>query len=165
MDRRAQDMGPIGAHEGGDLYIRSIMEFEAYSAILICWARAQGARPTWKEWRGSALIGVLILTCGAGAGTYGQLTVPSGLRGVLSALLPLIAAIMGYVLFREKLPVRGIMGLVIGFAGIGLLLRPGSGLDFFRRCDHRDGTNCLGGRRRIRTPRRPAGKTQARCRP
>ena len=51
--------------------------------------------------------------------------------GVLSALLPLIAAIMGYVLFREKLPVRGTVGLAIGFAGIGLLLRPGSGLDFF----------------------------------
>ena len=99
--------------------------------ILTVWAWLEGARPTWRECRGSALIGILILACGAGAGTYGQLTVPSGVAGVLSALLPLIAAVMGYCLFREKLPRRGTVGLIIGFVGIALLLRPGSGLDFF----------------------------------
>src|SRR5689334_13196079 len=99
--------------------------------ILTVWAWLEGARPTWGECRGSALIGILIFACGAGAGTYGQLTVPSGVAGVLSALLPLIAAVMGYCLFREKLTRRGTLGLIIGFAGIALLLRPGSGLDFF----------------------------------
>jgi len=100
--------------------------------ILVVWAFAEGApRPSWRECRRSALIGILILACGAGAGTYGQLTVPSGVAGVLSALLPLIAAVIGYVLFREKLPFRAVVGLLVGFAGIGLLLRPGSGLDVF----------------------------------
>ena len=99
--------------------------------ILTVWAWLEGARPKWRECRGSAIIGILILACGAGAGTYGQLTVPSGVAGVLSALLPLMAAIMGYCLFREKLPRRGTIGLIIGFVGIALLLRPGSGLDFF----------------------------------
>src|SRR5690348_3070242 len=60
------------------------------------WAFLEGARPTWREWRASCLIGLLILACGAGAGTYGQLTVASGVAGVLSALLPLFAAVMGY---------------------------------------------------------------------
>jgi drug/metabolite transporter (DMT)-like permease len=75
------------------------------------------------------LIGFLILTCGAGAGTYGQLTVASGVAGVLSALLPLFAACIGYILFREKLPRPATVGLVVGFAGVGILLRPGSGFD------------------------------------
>jgi drug/metabolite transporter (DMT)-like permease len=97
--------------------------------IFIAWSRTDGLRPTWRERRASALIGILILTCGAGAGTYGQLTVPSGVAGVLSALLPLIAAILGYVFFRERVPSRGVIGLIIGFIGIALLLRPGSGLD------------------------------------
>jgi len=57
--------------------------------------------------------------------------VPSGVAGVLSALLPLIAAVMGYVFFSEKLPLRAVAGLIVGFAGIGLLLRPGSGFDLF----------------------------------
>jgi drug/metabolite transporter (DMT)-like permease len=98
---------------------------------LTLWAFLEGARPTWSEWRASLLVGFLILACGAGAGTYGQLTVASGVAGVLSALLPLFAAIMGYCVFGEKLPFRGTVGLVIGFAGIALLLRPGSGLDLF----------------------------------
>ena len=99
--------------------------------VLTIWALMEGARPTWPECRGSLLVGFLILACGAGAGTYGQLTVASGIAGVLSALLPLFAAVMGYFLFREKLPLRGTAGLIIGFAGIAFLLRPGSGLDLF----------------------------------
>ncbi len=55
----------------------------------------------------------------------------SGIAGVLSALLPLLAACMGFVLFRERIPRRAVIGLIIGFAGIGLLLRPGSNLDMF----------------------------------
>ncbi len=99
-------------------------------AVLIGWAIAAGApRPGWREWRAGVLVGVLILACGSGGGTYGQLTVPSGIAGVLSALLPLIAAVIGYVAFREKLQTRALIGLLLGFAGIGLLLRPGSGLD------------------------------------
>jgi drug/metabolite transporter (DMT)-like permease len=100
--------------------------------VLTTWALMAGAtRPTWREWRAGAAIGVLILTLGAGAGTYGQLTVASSIAGTLSALLPLFAAILGYIVFRERLPVQGIAGLVIGFLGISLLLRPGSGLDLW----------------------------------
>jgi drug/metabolite transporter (DMT)-like permease len=99
-------------------------------SILTAWAIAAGApKPTWREWRGGAVVGTLILACGAGAGTYGQLTVASSVAGVLSALLPLFAAILGYIAFRERLSPRGIIGLLTGFVGIGLLLRPGSGLD------------------------------------
>ncbi|MBV9782580.1 MAG: EamA family transporter [Acidisphaera sp.] len=100
--------------------------------ILTTWALIAGATwPTWREWRAGAAIGVLILTLGSGAGTYGQLTVASSIAGTLSALLPLFAAVLGYVVFRERLPPQGIAGLVIGFLGIGLLLRPGSGLDLW----------------------------------
>lgn len=100
--------------------------------ILTAWALMAGATwPTWREWRAGAVIGVLILSLGAGAGTYGQLNVPSSVAGTLSALLPLFAAILGYIAFRERLAARGIVGLIVGFAGIGLLLRPGSGLDLW----------------------------------
>lgn len=100
--------------------------------ILTVWALMAGATwPTWREWRAGAAVGVLILTLGSGAGTYGQMTVASSVAGTLSALLPLFAAILGYVMFRERLPTQGIVGLVVGFLGIGLLLRPGSGLDLW----------------------------------
>src|SRR3954452_21392781 len=60
-----------------------------------------------------------------------RLPCASGVVGVLSAMMPLIAACLGYMLFREKPAKRALVGLVIGFAGIGLLLRPGSNLDLF----------------------------------
>jgi drug/metabolite transporter (DMT)-like permease len=55
--------------------------------------------------------------------------VASGVVGVLSAMMPLITACLGYLLFRDKPTRRAVLGLVIGLAGIGLLLRPGSNLD------------------------------------
>jgi len=74
---------------------------------------------------------VLILALGAGGGTFGQRTVPSGVAGVMSALLPIFAAALGYLLFRERPPRRALIGLAVGVAGLGLLLRPSSALDPF----------------------------------
>ncbi len=100
--------------------------------LLLGWSLLSGGRPpSLRQWPSSVLIGTLILVLGAGSGTLGQRTVPSGVAGVLSALLPLLAACLGYALFRERLPRRALVGLGIGFAGIGLLLRPGSNLDPF----------------------------------
>lgn len=101
-------------------------------SILLGWSLLTGAQPpSRRQWAASGVIGILILALGAGCGTAGQRTVASGIAGVLSALLPLFAAGLGYVLFHEHLPRRGMIGLVIGFAGIGLLVRPGSNLDPF----------------------------------
>ncbi len=99
-------------------------------AVLLAWSVASGAAPpSRRQWASSALIGILILVLGAGGGTLGQQTVPSSIAGVLSALLPIIAACLGYALFRERLPRLAVLGLVVGVAGVGLLLRPGSNLN------------------------------------
>ena len=101
-------------------------------ALLLAWALKSGAQPpTRRQWLPSIVIGILILALGAGSGTVGQRSVSSGIAGVLSALLPLIAACLGYAMFRESLPRRAVLGLAVGFAGVSLLLRPGSGLDPF----------------------------------
>jgi drug/metabolite transporter (DMT)-like permease len=100
--------------------------------VLTVWALVTGAqRPNLRRLLSSFLVGTLILTLGAGVGTVGQQTVASGVVGVLSAMMPLITACLAYLLFREKPARRSLVGLVIGFAGIGLLLRPGSNLNIF----------------------------------
>jgi len=101
-------------------------------ALLLAWAIRSGAQPpTRRQWLPAVAIGILILAFGAGGATAGQRTIPSGIAGVLSALLPLFAACLGYALFHERLPRRGVLGLVVGFVGVALLLRPGSNLDPF----------------------------------
>lgn len=101
-------------------------------AVLVIWALATGAkRPGLRAVVCSFMVGTLILALGAGVGTIGQRTVPSGVVGVLSALMPLITACLAYLLFREKPTKQGLTGLIIGFSGVGILLRPGSNLDLF----------------------------------
>jgi drug/metabolite transporter (DMT)-like permease len=100
--------------------------------VLTAWSLHSGAEwPGPRRLLSSALLGVLILALGAGVGTVGQQTVASSVVGVLSALMPLIAACLAFLLFREKPARRALIGLGVGFAGIGLLLRPGSALDPF----------------------------------
>jgi drug/metabolite transporter (DMT)-like permease len=101
-------------------------------AVLSVWALWTGAeRPGRSQILASLVIGTLILALGAGVGTVGQQTVPSGVVGVMTAMIPLLAACLGYALFRERPARPALFGLAIGFAGIGLLLRPGSALDPF----------------------------------
>lgn len=101
-------------------------------AVLVAWSLTTGApQPNRRQWLASAGIGILILALGAGLSTAGQRTVPSGVAGVMSSLLPIFAAGLGYLLFRERPPRRALLGLVTGVAGLGLLLRPGAGLDAF----------------------------------
>src|SRR3954447_20885312 len=111
------------------LVIMTVRGFLA-GAVLTVWALASGAqRPDVRRLVSSFLVGTLILALGAGIGTIGQQTVASGVVGVLSAMMPLITACLGYLLFRERPARQALTGLVIGFAGIALLLRPGFNLD------------------------------------
>lgn len=103
--------------------------------VLTIWALCTGARrPNLPQLVLAFMVGMLILALGVGVGvgvgTVGQRTVASSVVGVLSAMMPLIAACLGFLLFREKPARRALAGLVIGFAGIGLL-RPESDLDMF----------------------------------
>jgi drug/metabolite transporter (DMT)-like permease len=94
-------------------------------AVLVGWSLASGARwPTRRQWLAACGIGFLILALGAGSGTAAQRTVPSGIAGVLSALLPIFAAVLGHLLFRERPPRRALLGIAVGVAGLGLLAPP-----------------------------------------
>ena len=100
--------------------------------LLLVWGLRSGTeRPSKRQLLRAAAVGVLMLAVGNSCGMLGQRTIPSGIAGVLSALLPLVASCLGYVLFREKLARKAVIGLAVGFGGVALLLRPGSNLDPF----------------------------------
>lgn len=99
-------------------------------SILLAWAAlARTPLPTVRQWLSSLLFGTLTLALGAGTSALGQRTVASSIVGVLSATMPLFAAILSYVLLRERMSRRAVIGLTTGFVGLGLLIRPGSQLD------------------------------------
>jgi drug/metabolite transporter (DMT)-like permease len=93
-------------------------------ALLFAWARWRGApAPTWREWVHPALIGALLFLGGHGSLAWAEQRVPSGIAALLVATLPmwivLLARIAG---IERRLSLRALIGLVLGFAGVAVLL-------------------------------------------
>lgn len=83
--------------------------------------------PTRRQWRSAAVIGVLLFVCGSGSIAWAQSNgLPSGTAALLVATVPLWMTLLGRG-FGERTPTMAWGGLVLGFAGTALLVRPGSG--------------------------------------
>ena len=80
--------------------------------------------PTRREWRDSTIVGGLLMGGGMGMVALGEETVPSGIAALLIAMMPLWVAVLGRVFFRERLPWLAVAGIVIGLAGVGILVGP-----------------------------------------
>ena len=77
------------------------------------------------ELRSSLLMGFLLLGFGIGTVSIAQAYVPSGIVALIIAALPLWIAIFRTI-SGEQLAKVSWLGLMIGFAGVALLLKPGS---------------------------------------
>ena len=72
-----------------------------------------------------ALVGLLLLGGGNVGLVYAEKTVPSGLASLVLAVLPLYVALIEMFLpGGEPLPARGWLGMVLGFAGLAILVWP-----------------------------------------
>ena len=93
---------------------------------IVAWRRGTAAlRLTRAEAASSAVIGVLL----PGANSLLFLTerqVPIGLASLIIAAIPLWVVLLRFAA-RERPDLVSVAGLVVGFAGIALLVRPGGG--------------------------------------
>lgn len=88
--------------------------------------RKRALRATRRQWMGAAGIGLLLLLCGNGGVTVAEERgLPSGLAALLVAGVPLYVALFR-ALSRDRPSVRTVAGVLIGFAGLGVLLLPGT---------------------------------------
>jgi drug/metabolite transporter (DMT)-like permease len=72
-----------------------------------------------------ATIGVLLLCAGNGMVAWGEQYTPTGIAALIVASVPLWVMLLERMLHpSERLSARGICGLLVGIAGIGLLLWP-----------------------------------------
>ena len=102
------------------------LRYVAGGAILALLLRARGVRlPPLRDWPPFVVIGLLMLGFGNGGVTYAEQFVPSGLAAVMIATTPFwmtgVDALFGK---GERLGVRKILGLAIGFSGIIVLVWP-----------------------------------------
>ena len=102
------------------------MRFVCAGLLLYGWARMRGApRPSLREWRSAAVIGLLLLFVANGGVTWAEQRVPSGIAALLAATVPLWIAVLDWTLHGGARPRPGVIaGLIVGLAGVLLLVRP-----------------------------------------
>jgi drug/metabolite transporter (DMT)-like permease len=107
--------------------LMSSVRFLVAGAALYAFASRGRARPTRREWGAAAIAGAALLLVGNGGVAWAETRLDSGFAALIVAIIPLYVALMDRVFFGRRLSPTAITGLVIGFAGVALLVRPGGG--------------------------------------
>jgi drug/metabolite transporter (DMT)-like permease len=108
------------------------VRFFTAGSLLYGFLRLRGApAPLAVQWRAIAVIAVCMFVLTYGALFWAEQFVPSGVTAVIEATLPLVAMVLEVFVFRRQ-PFRWRMlgAVVLGFAGIALLLLKNTGQTF-----------------------------------
>jgi len=81
-----------------------------------------GFRLWWKQY---LFVGALSSAIPFSLIAYGMKTLPASYGAVLNALSPLFGALFSAILLQEALTPRKLLGIVVGFAGVAILVRLG----------------------------------------
>jgi drug/metabolite transporter (DMT)-like permease len=100
------------------------MRFFVAGIVLYLWMIAQGERsPTLREWLSSTLQAFQIFLLDYGLLFWAEKRVPSGIAAVMLATIPVFMALAEIVILRtQKLTLRLVFALLIGIAGVGVLM-------------------------------------------
>lgn len=101
--------------------------------VALAYALGQSARLTRMQWVSVVVFGICQNALYLGLNFVAMQTVEASLASIIASSLPLIVGLLGWVVFREKVRPLGIIGLVAGFAGVGLIMgaRLQGGVDVF----------------------------------
>ena len=109
-------------------FLMAAARFFLAGSVLLIWSLLREGRgfrwPTLREWRDSAIIGSLLLGGGMGMVAYGEQSVPSGIAALMVAMMPVWVAVLGRIFLGIRLPRLAVVGIVIGFAGVLILIGP-----------------------------------------
>jgi drug/metabolite transporter (DMT)-like permease len=104
------------------------VRFLVAGALLYVWAvrrgDREGDRPTARQWRAAAIIGVALLLGGNGFVVLAEQRVASGIAALLVATVPLWMVVLATLVLRERVRWLEWLGLVVGFGGLALMAFP-----------------------------------------
>ena len=92
--------------------------------------RGRGAirRPSLVEVRDASIVGALLLLVGTGLVAWSVQTISIGIAAILIALVPMWIAIIGRVVYGERLPKMATFGIGVGLVGVAILAWPTGGV-------------------------------------
>jgi len=91
--------------------------------ILFGWAYSMNhPRPTLRDWKRSAVVGILLIFFASGSIAWTEQFIPSGLVALIVASLPIWLAIVDWLSSGESRPDRyTISGFILGSVGVGII--------------------------------------------
>lgn len=90
--------------------------------IGIALALGQSFRLTRAQWRATIVFGICQNALYLGLNFIAMQTVEASLASIIASTMPLMVALAGWVVFRDKLPMLGVVGLVLGVIGVVLIM-------------------------------------------
>ncbi|MEZ5674202.1 Threonine/homoserine efflux transporter RhtA [Thalassovita litoralis] len=90
--------------------------------VAIALALGQTFRLTRAQWRATIIFGVCQNALYLGLNFIAMQTVEAGLASIVASTMPLMVALAGWVVFRDKLPLMGVIGLGLGIIGVVLIM-------------------------------------------
>lgn len=101
-------------------YFLSAVLLLTYARVTIDYWRPRSRR----DWL-AVVAGGALFVGGTGFTFIGQQFTTSGVAAIIVSLSPVLTVLFGWVLLpRERLSLRGILGVVVGFGGVALVVRP-----------------------------------------
>jgi drug/metabolite transporter (DMT)-like permease len=111
-------------------FLMAAIRFLIAGSLLYVWAVRRGNstdRPTARQWLSAFLIAAPMLAVGNAAVGWAEQTIDTGTASLIIASVPLWMALLDRALYGQRLARAVFAGLLVGFAGVGLLVAPGGG--------------------------------------
>jgi drug/metabolite transporter (DMT)-like permease len=109
--------------------LMSSVRFLIAGTALYSFASRGRARATWRQWGNAAIVGAGLLLIGNGGVAWAETRIESGTAALIIAMIPLWVALLDRVFLGRRLSPAAVAGLVVGFGGVAILVRPGAGGD------------------------------------
>src|SRR6266852_1443058 len=107
-------------------FLLAAMRVLVAGLVLYGWMIARGERsPTKRQWTSASLLAILIFVLDYGLLFWAEQRVPSGIAAVMMATIPVFMALSEIIFLRtQRLTVRLALALLIGIAGVAVLMSP-----------------------------------------
>ncbi len=99
--------------------------------VIIARMMGQSWRLSRQQWYLTILFGVCQNALYLGLNFVAMQTIEAGLATIIASTMPLLVGVASWLIFRQSLPLLGIIGLLAGFCGVALIMsaRISSGAD------------------------------------
>jgi drug/metabolite transporter (DMT)-like permease len=109
-------------------YLMAGSRFVLAGLVLYAWARRSGdAPPSRVNWKAATMVGLFLVLGGNASVAWAEQRVTSGLAALLIGVEPLWMVTMDWLRGGSRPSLQVVLGLLIGAAGVGLLVLPQGG--------------------------------------